>query len=330
MKSKGVYSNNIILLRIVLAVSIIILFLKFFTWYITGSNAIMADALESIVNIAASVIALISVSIAAMPKDRDHPYGHGKVEFLSAAFEGTMIFVAGLLIISKSIYNFFIPNILEEIGLGIVLSSVAGAVNFAMGHILEKTGIKTQSDAMIANGKHLKTDTYTTIGLVLGLLVIWLTNIHWLDQLIAIFFGAYILYTGFKIIKNSLAGIMDATDEKQVSVIIKLLEKHRKPVWIDIHNLRMIKYGPYLHVDCHITLPWYINLKEANDEISFIQNLIEKETPKSVELFMRVDPCISESCSVCSISDCKVRQHPFWKKIDWTLENVLKNMKHTA
>ncbi len=203
MNNKNGYRNNIIMLRVTLSVSFIILIVKFIAWYITGSNAIMADALESIVNVAAGIIALVSVSIAAMPKDRDHPYGHGKAEFLSAAIEGTMISVAGLLIISKSVYNFFVPNLLEEIGIGIILISFAGVVNYVMGYFLEKTGKKTQSDTMVANGKHLKTDTYTIIGLILGLAVIWLTNIHWLYPLIAIIFGAYIIYAGFNVSRYS-------------------------------------------------------------------------------------------------------------------------------
>jgi cation diffusion facilitator family transporter len=328
MQKVNNYRANIRLLKITLLVGIILLLIKFLAYYLTGSNAILGDALESIVNVVAGIIALVSLSIAAFPKDENHPYGHGKVEFISAGFEGGMIAVAGIIIIGKSIYNFFYPNELNELASGIALTAFSGAVNFLLGFILVKKGKKSSSAAMVASGEHLKTDTYTTIGLLAGLFLIWLTNIAWLDQVVAILFGFLILYSGYKIIRTSLSGILDETDLDLIKSIAALLQKNRRENWVDIHNLRVIKYGDALHIDCHVTLPWYLNLRDAHDEITRIDNLVNEHLPNNVELFIHEDPCITDSCKICIKKECAERKQPFTGATEWTLENVLRNKKH--
>jgi len=306
----------------------VLLAIKFFAYYITSSNAILGDALESIVNVLAGIISLVSLSIAAFPKDENHPYGHGKVEFISAGFEGGMIAVAGILIIGKSVYNFFHPYELNEITLGIILTAFSGAVNFVLGFVLVKKGEKSSSAAMVASGEHLKTDTYTTIGLLAGLLLIWITSITWLDQVVAILFGLLILYSGYKIIRTAMSGILDETDLDLIKKIALLLQKNRRENWVDIHNLRVIKYGAALHIDCHVTLPWYLNLSEAHDEITRIDNMVNEHLPNNVELFIHEDPCIPDSCKICIKKECTERKQPFTGTTEWTLENVLRNKKH--
>jgi cation diffusion facilitator family transporter len=199
-KTHKVESNSrLLFLSVVISTSILLI--KFIAFYITRSNAILGDALESIVNVVAGVITLISFSIAHLPKDKNHPYGHGKIEFLSAGFEGGMISIAGFIIIGKSIYNLFVPNELNELSLGIWLTIFSGTANFILGMILLKRGNKTNSAAMQASGRHLLTDVYTTIGLIIGLTLILLTNINWIDQVVAIIFGIIILFSGYKIIR---------------------------------------------------------------------------------------------------------------------------------
>jgi len=194
---------NIKLLFITVTVGIVLLGIKFFAYTITDSNAILGDAMESIVNVIAGIISLVSVIIASLPKDKNHPYGHGKVEFLSAGFEGGFIAVAGVLIIGKAIYNIFYPVALQNIDIGLILIAFSGLINFLLGFILVNKGKKNNSVAMVASGEHLKTDTYTTIGLVAGLSLLWLTNIAWIDQLVAIILGCFILYSGYKIVKET-------------------------------------------------------------------------------------------------------------------------------
>ncbi|HMT28178.1 MAG TPA: cation diffusion facilitator family transporter, partial [Bacteroidia bacterium] len=182
---------------------------------------------------------------------------------------------------------------------------------------------------MVANGKHLISDTVSSIGLVAGLAVIWLTELLWLDQIIAIIFGFIILKTGFSLLKKSVNSLLDEADYEKLQLLISQLQKDRKDKWIDIHNLRVIKYGANLHVDCHITLPWYELLESAHAEVSAVENLIKENLGNEVEFFIHADPCITPtSCAICLVNDCKFRKAPLVKKIDWTMENMLPNKKH--
>lgn len=301
---------------------------KFVAYFLTKSNTILTDALESIVNIAAGSLGVYSLYVAARPKDTDHPYGHGKVEFLSASVEGTLITATGVMMIIKSAFNFFEPPKLQNLDVGLYIVSAAGLLNYVLGWVLERQGHKNNSMTMTAGGKHLKSDAYTTVGILAGLLVIYLTGKLWLDNLIAIGIGLFITYTGARILRKSIAGIMDEADYDLLVGVVKILNENRRPNWIDIHNMRIIKYGSSLHIDCHMTLPWYLNVAEAHEEVKQVEALIDKYYPQGVEFFIHTDPCLEPSCKVCITENCEHRLKPFEHKQDWTLENVMRNAKH--
>ncbi len=313
---------------IILAVGIVLMAAKFLAFYITESNAVLTDALESIINVMAGSFALFSLHLAAQPKDENHPYGHGKIEFISATIEGTMIFAAGLAIIAKSVYNFFDPPNIKALDLGIYISIATTVINFILGKIAEIKGKKSNSITLIAGGKHLQTDTYSTIGLIAGLIVIHFTQVLWLDSVAAILFSLFIIYTGYKIVRESISGIMDEADYQTIAKVINLINKYRKPEWIDVHNLRVIRYGGSLHVDCHITLPHYHSVQQGHDEIDELDVIMKQEFGATTETFIHTDPCIASSCRLCLLSDCKVRVHAFERKVDWNTENVMQNKKH--
>src|SRR5688572_10484496 len=233
-------------------------------WYLTNSVAILTDALESTVNVVAGLIGVYSLYISAKPRDTDHPYGHGKVEFISAAVEGTLITIAGLLIIYKATMSLIYPQPIKKLDYGIILVAATALVNYIAGTICIQTGIKNNSLALIASGKHLKTDTWSTIGIVIGLILLYFTKLIWLDSIVAFIFAFIIVYTGYKIIRTSVAGIMDETDIILLNKLVNLLNDNRRENWIDLHNLRIIKYGGTLHMDCHLTVPWYLNVNEAH------------------------------------------------------------------
>lgn len=302
--------------------------LKFVAYLITVSNAILTDALESIINVVAGFLALYSLVLSARPKDKNHPYGHGKIEFISAAVEGTLILLAGSIMIIKSAYNIFVPLPLSHLQQGIWLTGIAGAVNYLLGYFSIRMGKAKQSYTLQASGQHLKSDAYSTLGMILGLLLIWLTGALWLDNIIAIIFGGIIAVTGYRILKSSISGIMDEADYQILAEIIALLEKNRKPNWIDLHNLRIIRYGAHLHIDAHVTVPWYLSIQQAHEEITAIDQLINKHIEAPVEFFIHTDPCLPFSCSICQKSDCTERQKPFEKRVYWALENTLDNQKH--
>jgi len=313
----------------VLLGGLIVMSIKVLTYFLTHSNAVLTDALESIINIITGVFALFSLYYASKPKDEDHPYGHGKIELLSAGFEGGLIFISGMLIIGKSVYGFFQPAAMHSLDLAALLSMVAGAANFVMGKYLVNLGKKHKSLIMVADGKHLLSDTVSSVGLVIGLLLIHFTNLLWLDHVIAIIFGGFIFYTGFKLLKQSITGLLDEADYENLAKLIIVLNEHRREKWIDIHNLRVLKFGHTLHIDAHITLPWYDNLENTHYEVVSVEQLIKEKIHEEIEFFIHSDPCIPSSCAICSIANCKVRSNPFEQKLDWTLKNLLPDRKHS-
>ena len=298
-------------------------------FWVTRSVAILTDALESTVNVIAGFIGLYSLYVAAKPRDEDHPYGHGKAEFLSAAVEGTLIIVAGLVIIYESVLHFIYPRELQQLNRGIILVAITAVINFVVGTISIRNGKKNNSLALEASGKHLKTDTYSTLGIILGLILIKLTKLAWLDGVTAIVFAFIIMYTGYHILRHSLAGIMDEADKELLQKMLAVLNANRRTNWIDLHNLRVIKYGGQFHIDCHLTVPWYLNVVEAHKEVEELGKLIKKEFGTVFELFVHTDACLDFSCSICAKEECTVRKRPFEKKVEWTLENVLKDKKHS-
>ena len=298
-------------------------------FWVTRSVAILTDALESTVNVIAGFIGLYSLYVAAKPRDEDHPYGHGKAEFLSAAVEGTLIIVAGLVIIYESVLHLIYPRELQQLNNGIILVAVTAVINFVVGTISTRRGKKNNSLALVASGKHLQSDTYSTLGIILGLILIKLTKLAWLDGVTAIVFAFIIMYTGYHILRHSLAGIMDEADKELLQKMLAILNANRRTNWIDLHNLRVIKYGGQFHIDCHLTVPWYLNVVEAHKEVEELGKLIKKEFGTVFELFVHTDACLDFSCSICAKEECTVRKRPFEKQVEWTLENVLKDKKHS-
>ena len=322
-------NQNIRLQKIVVVTAFILLLLKFTAYLITQSNAILSDALESIINVAAGAFGLYSLILASRPRDTGHPYGHGKIEFISASLEGSMIFIAGAIIIGKSIFNLFYPTPVSHIESGILLISVAGVINFILGHTMEQRGKRSGSLTLIAGGKHLQSDAWSTAGLLAGLFFIYILKYPWLDSAIAIGFGLYISMQGYRIVRRSVAGIMDEADTALLNSIITTLNENRHPNWIDIHNLRIIKYGSNLHFDCHLTVPYYFLVKEGHAEVEMMEELIYRNHERSSEWFVHLDPCVPPlMCRICTKTDCTVRQAANDRIIQWDLENVLRNRRH--
>ena len=320
---------NLKVQRWVAIVSVTLFAIKITAWFLTNSVAILTDALESTVNVLAGFIGLYSLFVSAKPKDTDHPYGHGKAEFISAAVEGTLICVAGFFIIYEAVNNLFEPHAIKQLDWGILLVAFAAIINYVLGIFCIKTGKKNNSLALIASGKHLKSDTYTTAGIIVGLIILYFTKISWIDSAVAILFALIILYTGYKIIRSSIAGIMDEADEQLLKELVVTLNESRTVNWIDLHNLRIIKYGATLHLDCHLTVPWYFNVHEAHAQIDRLSDIVRNKYGESVELFVHSDGCMSFSCAICSKFECTVRQHSFEEKIEWTMENISSNKKHS-
>jgi cation diffusion facilitator family transporter len=320
--------NNLRLQLWIAIASTLLLGAKFVAFFITHSVAVLTDALESIVNVAAAFIGLYSLYVSAKPRDTDHPYGHGKAEFISAAVEGTLVLSAGTIIIYKSVKSFLAPPVISQLDIGIYIVGATAVINWVLGQATLRQGTRNNSLALIASGRHLKTDSYSTFGIIAGLLLIAITGQHWIDPLVAILFGALIIYTGYKIIRESLAGIMDEADMVLLGRMVDLLNANRRDCWVDLHNLRVIKYGNTLHVDCHLTVPWYLNVNQAHGEIEQLAARIRTDFGESLELFVHSDGCRYFQCPICDKKECPVRQHPFRQEIVWTVDNILQNKRH--
>ena len=316
--------------RYIAILSVVLFLAKMLAWYLTHSVTVLTDALESIVNVIAGFLGLFSITLANMPRDTNHPYGHGKAEFLSSAVEGTLIMLAGVVIIYEAIQHLIVPHEIEKLNTGLLIIAASGIINFLAGKYAENKGKKNNSMILESAGKHLQTDAYSTIAIIIGLALLIATNNKWLwlDSAVALCFSMIIMITGYKVLRRSISGIMDEMDMGLLKQVIVVLQENRVAQWIDLHNLRVIQYGSLMHVDAHMTLPWYYQVVDADREIHALEKLIIAHFKNQVELFIHIDGCMPYQCKLCAMPECAVRQHDFQQQLVWTIENVWTDAKH--
>lgn len=306
-------------------VSVVLMAGKFLAFFLTDSVGILTDAMESIVNVTAGFITLYSLRLAAKPKDEGHPFGHGKVELISASFEGLMILVAGALIVVEGVKRLFEPQMPERLDVGIIVVAAAGVANYIAGWYSIRMGRKYDSIALVAGGKHLHSDTYSTIGLVVGLLLLYFTRIPWIDSALALIFGSLIGITGIQILRKTVGGLMDKADREVLEEIVRVVAQHREAEWIDVHNLKAIRYGSFLYVDCDLTLPWYYNISQGHDACDALKCTLLAAFDGRVLVSIHSDSCKEKHCSHCQVCDCPYRRMPFEAPQPLTLSEMTKN-----
>lgn len=311
-----------------LGLSVALMVLKFTAWWVTSSTAVLTDALESIINVIASGFALYSIYLSGLPRDRNHPYGHGKIEFFSSGFEGALILSAGGFIIFQAVQSFTAPQPIAYLGWGVVLIGLTSIANALVGWLLIRNGRLTHSITLIADGRHLLTDSLSSLLVLVGLGFILLTGLTWLDGVLSIILSVVIIWNGFGLIRHSVAGLMDETDLPLLRRILAILNDHKHPNWIDVHNMRAQRYGSDLHIDCHLTLPYYWNLAQVHQEVHDFEELLKQEIATEVEIFVHADPCLPECCHYCRVADCPVRAQAFSGDVAWTIANISTNQKH--
>jgi cation diffusion facilitator family transporter len=321
-------THTIRIQRMLLLVTVLLFVIKIFAWFITNSVAILTDALESTVNVTAGVLGLYSVILSAKPRDKEHPYGHGKVEFLTSGIEGVLISIAGMTIIYKAIYSYFHPPVIKQLDVGLGLIITSGIVHFITGKFVVSKGKHFNSPVLISGGKHIITDAYSTFGLIAGIIMLRITGFQWIDSATAIVFAFIILFTGYQIIRNSISGIMDESNSELIEQIQEILIAHRQTTWIDVHNLRVIDYAGFLHIDCHLTVPYYLTVEESHDIQTNLTDTFHQKLENKVEFFIHIDPCLPSQCSICSVHPCEKRSQPFLQFVPWTIENLLTDKKH--
>ncbi len=285
----------------------LIMGVKFVAWTLTGSAAILSDALESIINVVAGGFAVFSVITAAKPADESHPYGHGKIEYFSAGFEGALIVLAAGGIIWHAVPRLVNPAEIPCLDIGLLVILGASAVNLGLGIALLVFGRRTRSLTLVADGKHVLTDVYTSLGVLLGLGLIRLTGWLWLDGATAIVVAVNILFSGWALIKESYTGLMHTADPALLEELCELLRRHRKPDWIDVHQLRAWRAGNHVFTDFHLILPREYNLEQGHTEVKAIERIIKEHFQGLADVFIHLDPCIEEECRGCSRSPCLER-----------------------
>ncbi len=314
--------------RYIAILSVVLFIGKLWAWYLTHSVTVLTDALESTVNVIAGFIGLYSIILAAKPRDFDHPYGHSKAEFVSSAVEGSLIFIAGLMIVYEAIDQLLQPKPLHQLDIGIYITGATGVLNFLVGTYAVKVGKKQRSLIVESAGKHLRVDAYSTFAIVIGLALIMITKQQWLDSAVALVFSVVIMVTGYRLVRRSMSGIMDEADQKLLQDVISYLQQHRKADWVDLHNLRVMQYGDVLHIDAHMTLPWYYKVQAADAEIHVLEEMIKKNFENKAEVFIHIDACQPYQCKLCQLANCPERKTPFAMQQEWELANVWQDSKH--
>jgi len=311
-------------------ISLIIGFLMFFgkmgAYILTGSAAVLSDALESIVHIFATSFAFYSLHLSTKPPDTEHPYGHGKIEFFSAGFEGALIIVAAISIIIYAVRDMILGTEISKLDVGAVIIAAASVTNLLLGLYLVRTGRKTNSLVLVADGKHVLTDSYTSIGAFIALILVLITNIKLFDPVIAIILALNILWTGKKLMRESIGGLMNETDDKVIYDIASALEKERTnyPNWIDVHRLRYWKSGDKYMVDFHLIVPYYQSVNESHQTMYKLEEVLKRVLKTSnVESFIHLDPCNPKCCHICSMPDCKVRHELKSKDVLWDGKKIV-------
>jgi cation diffusion facilitator family transporter len=302
-----------------LAVGIGMFITKMTAYFITGSVAIFSDAAESVVHVAATGMALFSIILSSKPADESHLYGHGNVEYFSAGVEGFLIVLAAGFIIYQAILDIIAGPTLESLNIGIIFISAAGVVNLGLGFYLIRTGKKTNSITLVADGKHVLTDAYTSIGVVVGITLVIITGFVLLDPILAIIVALNILFTGYKLIRESIGGLMLETNPAILKNISDRLISIKKDYWIDIHELRYWQSGERMYIDFHLLLPYYFTIEQSHKEEKFIDEELEKEFPNT-QIKIHFDYCVTELCKFCGYEKCDVRKEAKKINFEWNVE----------
>lgn len=303
--------------------SVFILALKFFAYSKTGSTAVLSDALESIVNVVAAGVAFFVMRAVSKPADDDHPYGHGKLEYFSSAFEGGLITFAGIAIAREAYLSFQHGIAPHDLDLGLWISILAGVLNAALGIYLLRIGRTHKSEALVASGKHVLSDVWSTVGAIIGLILVKLTGIAWFDPVAALLIAVQLSFSGYQIVRGAIAGLTDEVDRLAIKEISVAIEKNRRPGIIDIHLLRLIRSGKFHHVDAHLVVPEFWNVAQTHELTHEFEKAVVAAYPYEGEMAFHIDPCFRDFCSRCSLVDCPIRRQNFKERVPFTVDGLV-------
>lgn len=301
---------------------ICVLGLKYLAFVLSGSVALKSDAIESIVNVVAAVFALGAVIFAGRPADKEHPYGHGKIEHFSAAFEGGLISLAAAFILLEAARGLIYGVELKDLGRGLLVNLAAGGLNGMLGWLLLTQGRKKRSKALEADGHHILSDFWTTMGIAAGLLAVKLTGLRWLDPFMALVVGLLLARTGFRLVKESSQALLDMEDPDVLRKVLAAMNGVRSWDIIAVHEMRTFRSGRYTHVDVHIVVPEFYPVRQAHDLCeAFGEKALEAAAIEG-EVHTHVDPCGRLYCARCPAKACAIRLAPQSVETAFVLEEA--------
>lgn len=306
-----------------LSIGFIMFAVKMAAFVLTGSSAILSDAIESVVHIIATGFAFYSIIVSLRPPDKSHPYGHGKVEYFSAGFEGGMIIIAAIAICYFAVEDLIFGVELKQLDFGAVLIGFAGLINLFLGWYLIHVGKKTNSLILKADGKHILTDSITSIGVVIGIILVLITDLMILDPIIAIIVAANIIGTGGKLIRESVKGLMQESDSEMLLRIIDVVKKMKESDYIELHKLRAWKAGDSHYIDFHLTIPSFYSIEQSHKMQEEITDKLVEEFGESTQTMLHFDPCKPSCCIYCEMLNCEIRSEKFSSELKWELENCI-------
>ncbi len=260
-----------------IVVGLVVLAMKAAAWWLTGSAALYSDALESVVNVVASLVAFLAIGVAAKPADANHPYGHAKAEFFSAVIEGGLIIVAALSILQHAYVTWYQPAVLAAPWFALALTGVSTAINGGWAGLLSRVGRAERSAALVADSKHLWSDVVTSVGILAGLGIALATGLHWLDPVLAVVTAMHVLWSGLSVIRSSVGGLMDeAPDSATMDRIRRLVNEHAQGA-LEAHDLRTRHAGRTTYLEFHMVVPGAMRVDEAHDICDRVEAALKRE-----------------------------------------------------
>jgi cation diffusion facilitator family transporter len=275
--------------RLSVAIGFLMLALKLTAYLLTASIALLSDALESVVHVGATLVMYWCLRIAHTPPDRDHPYGHGKVEYLSVGFEGGMVALSALAVWWEVAKSLWLGHQVGDIGLGMGLSAMAAVINLMLGAYLIRAGRRTHSSILVADGHHVLSDVYTSAGALVGIGLVWWTGRAWIDALTAVILACLVLWAGIGLLRQAVRGLMDQADKALLAQVVEVINRERVPEWLDCHNLRVRTSGDLVYIDFHLVVPAGWTVAHVHEVGERLEQAILTSLGKGGAVFVHLD-----------------------------------------
>jgi len=308
-----------------LVLGTILLGAKYLAYQLTGSTAILSDALESIVNVVAALFGLGGLVVAGWPADRNHPYGHGKIEFFSAAFEGGLFAFAAILIIKEAGEALLFGHHLRQLHVGLLITVGAGLANAALGFYLLRVGRTHHSATLIADGTHVMADFWTSVATAVGLGLVLLTGFTWLDPVVAGMVGLNLIWTGLSLVHHAAGGLLDEEDVPLLERVVKAINANLAAGAIRVHFLRAVRSGRFTHVDAHLVVPEFWTVEQAHEfGDAFERRVVHALNIDDGAIAFDIVPCHRQFCATCEVEPCPIRLMPFTGRSWISLEEAVR------